>query len=52
MLFEGARKVTTEEAEKFAKDQELLYFEISAKEGTNVQKTFKIITQKLLGPIS
>lgn len=30
------RVVTTEEGEKFAKEQELIYYEVSAKEGTNV----------------
>lgn len=41
------RVVTTEEGEKFAKEQELLYYEVSAKEGTNVQQTFKNLALKL-----
>jgi hypothetical protein len=36
--------VPKEEAEKYAKEQELLYFEVSAKEGSNVHATFKSIT--------
>ncbi|CAD8101194.1 unnamed protein product [Paramecium primaurelia] len=45
------RVVTKEEGEKFAKEQELLYYEVSAKEGTNVQSTFKNLALKLFGPI-
>lgn len=45
------RTVTTEEGEKFAQEQELMYFEVSAKESTNVQKSFKTLTKKLLGPL-
>lgn len=30
------REVTKEEGEKLAKEQDLLYYEVSAKEGTNV----------------
>ncbi|CAK62866.1 unnamed protein product (macronuclear) [Paramecium tetraurelia] len=45
------RVVTTQEGEKLAQEQDLLYYEVSAKEGTNVQQTFKNLALKLLGPI-
>ena len=37
-IYHGRREVTTEEAERLARDHELSYLEISAKEGRNVEK--------------
>jgi GTPase SAR1 family protein len=50
-IIEMIRAVKREDAEKFAKDNELLYFEVSAKEGTNVQNFFKQIAQLLIGDV-
>ena len=37
---EGRRAVSYEEGEKFANDNQILFFETSAKEGTNIQEIF------------
>ena len=42
------REVTSEEIEKFIKDNNINYFETSAKEGKNIDKTFLFIAEKLM----
>ena len=37
---EGRRAISYEEGEKFATDNQLLFFETSAKDGTNIQEIF------------
>ena len=37
---EGRRAVSTEEGKKFAEDNQLLFFETSAKDGYNIQEVF------------
>ncbi|VEU19310.1 DEKNAAC100056 [Brettanomyces naardenensis] len=44
---EQERKVSSEEAESFAKGLGLLYFEVSAKSGTGVRECFKQIALKM-----
>ena len=46
---EDARKVTSEEAEKFASENSLHYSEVSAKSGDKIHLTFDTITKKLAG---
>jgi Ras-related protein Rab-6A len=43
------RQVTTQEAEEFARARNLLYMEVSAKEGINVVETFNEVAKKLTG---
>ena len=43
------RKVTKEEAQKYAAENSLNYNEVSAKNGDNIHLTFDIITKKLTG---
>lgn len=43
----NARHVTTEEAQTFANDNGLLFLETSAKDGTNVDRLFEQIAEKL-----
>ena len=42
------REVTQEEIEKFAKDNHIMYFETSAKTGTNIDECFYFIAEKLV----
>ena len=42
------REVTNEEIEKFIKDNNINYFETSAKEGKNIDETFLFIAEKLM----
>ena len=42
------RQVTTEEAEKYAKDNNVDYVEASNKDGVNVNEPFLLVTRKLL----
>ncbi|KAM3146594.1 hypothetical protein pb186bvf_001124 [Paramecium bursaria] len=44
------RVVSQEEGAKYAKENDMLYFECSAKEGTNITGMFKDIGITLLGP--
>ena len=46
---EHGRQVTTEEAEAFAKEKEIMFFEISALSGQNVQMLFNEVAKKLTG---
>ena len=46
---EHGRQVTTEEAEAFAKEKEIMFFEISALNGQNVQMLFNEVAKKLTG---
>ena len=42
------REVTTEEIEKFAKDNHIMYFETSAKEGKNIDESFYYVAEQLV----
>ena len=42
------REVTEEEIEKFAKDNHIMYFETSAKDGKNINECFYFIAEKLV----
>ena len=42
---ENERQVTTEEAQKFAGDNNMTSFEVSAKDGTNINKLFEAIAK-------
>ncbi|EGR31760.1 ras oncogene family protein, putative [Ichthyophthirius multifiliis] len=42
------RQVSTEDGNKFATEQGLLFFEVSAKDGNNIQNVFKQISYSLL----
>ncbi|GMG55666.1 unnamed protein product [Ambrosiozyma monospora] len=44
---EEERKISTEEAQTFANELNLLYFEVSAKTGENVKDTFREVALKL-----
>ena len=44
---ENGRKVEKKDAEKYAKENNMRYFETSAKEGTNVDKIFKEIGKEI-----
>ena len=46
---EHGRQVSTEEAEAFAKEKEIMFFEISALSGQNVQMLFNEVAKKLTG---
>ena len=46
---EHGRQDTTEEAEAFAKEKEIMFFEISALSGQNVQMLFNEVAKKLTG---
>ena len=46
---EHGRQVATEEAEAFAKEKEIMFFEISALSGQNVQMLFNEVAKKLTG---
>ena len=43
------RYVSTEEAEEYARQKGLFFFEVSAKEGINVVETFNEVAKKLTG---
>lgn len=45
------RQVSTTEAQVFASERNLLFFEISAKEGTNITETFNEVAKKLTGTV-
>ena len=45
---EDKRQVSREEAEKYAKDKGMKFFEVSAKDGTNIDDMFKSSIQELL----
>ena len=42
------REVTEEEIENFAKDNNIMYFETSAKDGKNIDECFYFISEKLM----
>ena len=42
------REVTQEEAENYVKDNNIFYFETSAKEGKNIEECFNFMAEKLL----
>ncbi len=42
------REVTNEEIEKFIKDNDIHYFETSAKEGKNIDESFHFIAERLI----
>jgi len=42
------RNISTEEAENFAKNNNLMYCETSCKEGRNVEKVFEMITKDII----
>ena len=42
------RNITYEEAEKFAKDNDILYCETSSKEGTNIESAFENVTKDII----
>ncbi|GME87976.1 hypothetical protein B5S28_g769 [[Candida] boidinii] len=44
---ESERSISTEEAQIYANEEKLLFFEVSAKTGENVKDTFKAIAEKL-----
>ena len=46
---EHGRQVTTEEAEAFANEKQIMFFEISALSGQNVQMLFNEVAKKLTG---
>ena len=46
---EHGRQVPTEEAEAFAKEKDIMFFEISALNGQNVQMLFNEVAKKLTG---
>jgi Ras-related protein Rab-5C len=43
---ENRRKVSTKEAQNFSTEQNLIYFEVSAKSGENIDETFMKITEQ------
>ena len=45
-LFENY-KITSEEGERIAKEHNFLFFEVSAKDGTNVDNCFNTIIQRI-----
>ena len=48
---EGKRGVSYDEGEKFANDNNLLFFETSAKDGTNINEAFTMATTNLVEKI-
>ncbi|KAJ5077759.1 ras and ef-hand domain-containing protein [Anaeramoeba ignava] len=44
---ENDRKILQEDAEKFAKEHDILFMETSAKDGTNVEETFSKLMNKI-----
>jgi small GTP-binding protein len=46
------RKVSKEEGEKYAKDNELTFFEVSAKDGSNVNEAFEHLVKDILNHFS
>jgi len=42
---EGEREVNREVAKNFAKENNLLFLETSAKNGTNIEKIFQILSE-------
>ncbi len=49
--FRRAREVTSEEAERFAKEEGLLFVEASAKSGQNVEKAFEDSARDILSKV-
>ena len=45
------REVTTEEGEKFAKDNGVKFFETSAKDGTNVNEAFELLATEIASDV-
>lgn len=45
---EAERKVSKEEAENFAKQKEMLFFEASAKSSENVNESFLALSKRLM----
>jgi Ras-related protein Rab-5C len=43
------RQVSTEEAQAFADEKGIMFFEVSAKDGINVTETFNELAKKLTG---
>lgn len=43
------RQVSTEEAEQYAKSRNIMYFELSARAGSNITLTFNEVAKKLTG---
>lgn len=48
---ESERQVNKEVAKNFAKENNLLFLETSAKSGTNIEKIFQILSEKILAKI-
>lgn len=48
---ENQRQVNSNNAKQFAKDNNLLFLETSAKNGTNVEKIFQILSEQILAKI-
>ena len=46
------RNITFEEANDFAKNNDLLYCETSSKEGLNIERAFDIVTKDIIGKLS
>ena len=43
------RQVSQEEAQSYAKEKDLMYFETSARQGTNIKSVFNALAKKLTG---
>ena len=50
-LFLFSREISYEEGEKFAKENEMLYVETSAKTGMNVEKTFVELGEEIYSKV-
>ncbi|KAJ5077762.1 ras-related protein rab-8b [Anaeramoeba ignava] len=45
---EDKRKISKEKGEKFAKENDVLFMETSAKDGTNIEEAFEVLTKEIL----
>ena len=45
---DGMRKVTTDEASRYCKQNNLIYFETSAKNNTNIESAFLELVKKIV----